>query len=231
MAKDEMSINKNNPEDMISIGLPEVEKKEPPEMETEALPGFMQLSTVEMADAKPVQQPVIKNTAPAMPELVYDDFLNENTITAIISLNEEMRKVLAAELASRGVAQRILDNMMLKTLEKSALSSRILRNTNWDSEGNLRADGSMDVERFFKNLTGGDIMGDMDTAIADGLSCLMLARLKAVKAGLGSDKYGSVKSALKNKFMVISAGFGSAVSSYYGEKVLDAAIRMGDENK
>lgn len=80
------------------------------------------------------------------------DFKKEDNISELIIFVNEISKILKSEL-KKFVNEKQIDNMLLRSMEKMALLSFLFKNSNWNAEGNLRTDGTIDIERVIKNYT------------------------------------------------------------------------------
>ncbi len=156
------------------------------------------------------------------------DFQKEQNITELIILVNEISNVLKSELKNF-VNEKLIDNMLLRSLEKMALQSFLFKNSNWDAEGNLRTDGTIDVERVIKNFSGyKNELERIEKEIEDSLFMLMSFRLKAIKAVFEKDKYENFLAAFINKKDVIEHGYKKPIINFFNEKIFNKVIK-GDE--
>lgn len=177
----------------------------------------------ELKGSKPADEPA--------PELSYREAAGAGQMTDTLRMFEELRRAMQSELASL-IDKKAVDNMLLRTLEKSAVAYPILKNANWDHDGNLRLDGSIDIERLIKNTeTCRETIGEADRALEEALCGLVYFRLKSVKLGLGMEKYAALCGSLKAKEKVIEAGYSAGTAGIIREKVLNNAIKTGDEEQ
>lgn len=143
---------------------------------------------------------------------------------------DEIRKVFLAELESK-IDKKVLENMMLRTLEKTAAANTILKNTNWDDGGNLRLNGSIDMARLMKNMETCPDKNTRDADLAQALRELLYLRLFSVKQGLGKDVYCALTEKIAKKAGIIEAGYSAGTSYYFRNNILIPAITKGDEIK
>jgi hypothetical protein len=163
--------------------------------------------------------------------LKFADFIDEKVITGIIHAYNDLKSAFAKELAGR-IDQKSIDNLLLRSLEKTAVNFMLLKNTSWDSTGELKVDGSIDTERFIKNLTlYKESIQEVDKEIEESLKALMSLRLSAVKKGLGADKYAEIKAGLLRRLAVIEGGYSKPVSGFIKKNVLENSLRKADEEK
>ena len=145
----------------------------------------------------------------------------------VLELFEEIRKFFAGVLEQK-IDKKTLENMMLRTLEKTAACNSLLKNTNWDAEGNLRLNGAIDAARMMKNIGLCADKNASDQAIAAALSALLYLRLNSVKQGLGQEMYRSLREKLCEKSLAIEAGYGAATAHFFKNNIFDPAIIKGD---
>ncbi len=160
--------------------------------------------------------------------LEFRDFLDEEILIQIIEAFEEIRKVIYADLSPR-IGTRPVNNMFLRTLEKAAVKYTVLKNTNWDSSGKLREDGSINPGKFLKNVDFySDKIKEIDRETEEALGALLYMRVKSVKLGLGSEKYEEVKKNFLKRLRVAEAGYKSGVINFIKNKIIEPAIRRAD---
>lgn len=169
--------------------------------------------------------------APAAPSLTFADFIDEKTVSEIIHAFNDLKSAFSKELAGK-IDQKAVDNLMLRSIEKTSAGFMLLKNTTWDPEGQLKQDGSIDTERFVKNMSAyREQIQEIDKEIEETLKALMLMRLSAVKKGLGMDKYAEIKNGLLRRSSVIEGGYRKAVSKFVKINILENSIRKADEEK
>lgn len=160
--------------------------------------------------------------------LEFRDFFDEEILIQIIEVFEEIRKVIHADLSSR-IGPRPVNNMFLRTLEKAAVKYTVLKNTNWDSGGKLREDGSINSGKFLKNVDFySDKIKEIDREAEEALGTLLYMRLKSVKLGLGAEKYEAVKKNFLKRVRVAEAGYKSGVINFIKDKIIEPAVRRAD---
>ena len=180
--------------------------------------------------AKEIEQEM-KTTQEETKTLEFTDFLNERTVAEILEVFEELRTLMARELTGL-IDTKAINNMLLRTLEKSALNFIILKNTNWSSAGKLRDNGAIDIERVLKNIDAyNSQIGELDKEIEDALHTILYMRVKSIKLGLGKDKYETVKDALMKKIRIMEAGYRKEVMNFVKQSVITPAFKRGDEEK
>ena len=140
---------------------------------------------------------------------------------------EEIRKMTVSELEAK-IERKALENMMLRTLEKTAACHALLKNTNWDPDGNLRLNGAIDMARFIKNIQACADKNGPDAVMADTFTALLYSRLNSIKQGLGPDVYSALKDKLHKKTDSIGAGYGAGTAHYFRNNILAPAISKGD---
>ncbi len=169
------------------------------------------------------------SSPPAATErLEFRDFLNEEILIQIMEVFEEIRKVIHADLTSR-INPGSVNNMFLRTLEKAAVQYTVLKNTNWDSSGKLREDGSVNSGKFLKNVDCySDRIKEIDRETEEALGTLLYMRIKSVKLGLGSEKYEAVKRNFLKRVRVAGAGYKSGVINFIKNRVIEPAVKRAD---
>lgn len=177
-----------------------------------------------------VDEATIASVAPASPGMV-PGTMGEKVASELVNLNEELRKAIYSDLSLKLPEKSVL-NMMSKTLEKAALNYLVLRNTNWDRGGNLKNDGSIDIERFLVNIAKyRDQIPEMEREVGMALSALLFMRLRSVKLGLGAQAYADMKDRIRKKLNVLGAGYGKEASKIMTDSVMAEAFKKGDEEK
>lgn len=136
------------------------------------------------------------------------DFKKEDNISELIIFVNEISKILKSEL-KKFVNEKLIDNMLLRSLEKMALTSFLFKNSNWNAEGNLRTDGTIDIERVIKNYANYKNEPEkVEKEIETSIFMLMSFLLKAIKAVFDKDKYDDFVTDFINKKNVIEQGAG-----------------------
>lgn len=148
--------------------------------------------------------------------------LGETEKEAMIRMYEELSSELRLVLLSL-TSEKAVNNMMLRSLEKTALIHPVLKNTNWDSDGKLKENGSIDVERLMKNIK--QESGGPAEKTAAALMELIAVRLKAVKAGMGAEGLAKAAAAINKKFLIAEAGYPKTVSNLIKDKVTGPAFQ------
>jgi hypothetical protein len=103
-----------------------------------------------------------------------------------LTLYDQLRLMLQDALLPL-VGEKKAKNMLSRTLEATRNKyPEYFRNANWDPEGNLLEDGSMDQQRLIQNKS------HLDPTKADevqdlALKSLLETRLTAIEKGLGAD--------------------------------------------
>ncbi len=144
---------------------------------------------------------------------------------------DEIRRIMSAELTAV-IDKKNVENMMLRTLEKSALAYPVLKNTNWSADGNLRVNGSIDNERMAKNIEACAMAHDEAArTVEEALTGLLFLRFKSVKAGLGRDKYADLSKKLSDKMKIIEGGYGAAAVSALKNRIFTTAVKRGGEEQ
>jgi hypothetical protein len=156
------------------------------------------------------------------------DFKNENNLAELITFANEEAGILKKEL-KKYISEKLIDNMLLRSLEKMALQSFLFKNSNWNAEGNLRTDGTIDVERVIKNfLNYKNEPEKIEKEIETSLFMLVSFRLKAIKAVFEKNKYDVFLTDFIKEKNVIEQGYKKSVTAFFNKKVFDRAIN-GDE--
>lgn len=154
------------------------------------------------------------------------DFKGETDVLQVLEISEGVADAVRQELL-RSVPEKAVDNMMLKTLEKTALEHSLLKNTNWDSNGKLKSDGAMDLERALMNVRKTEEREE--EIIASALSSLLSSRFAAIEKGAGREKYLETAEAVKRKINIIAAGYKKNNVEFYRGEILDPVMKKGDE--
>ncbi|PKL91308.1 MAG: hypothetical protein CVV21_08840 [Candidatus Goldiibacteriota bacterium HGW-Goldbacteria-1] len=177
-----------------------------------------------MKRAKELEKEFAKQTEAAQPVSGFG-FYGETEKAAMIKMYEEISAELRNILMS-SISEKAVNNMMLRSLEKIALMHPVMKNTNWDSDGRLKEDGSVDFERFIKNIQqfGNENIEKAFSAMME----LLAMRLKAIKTGTGVENYKKAAAAINKKLMIIEAGYPKAVSVTVRNKVVEAAIKKAE---
>jgi len=173
---------------------------------------------------KAVPEPQAKTTTPTG-EL---DYNLEKNVVDIAQAYDEVRKIIYAELMA-SCGEKACNAMLLKTLEKAAFGNFVFKNTNWDSEGNLKEDGAIDMERLVRNIRGLGPNVRLKTEMEEGLTGLLFNRLKAIKLGLGNEKYETVKTKILKRINIIEAGYRKEIMDAIKNNIIAPAIKKGDE--
>jgi len=178
-----------------------------------------------MKRAKELEKEFAKNTEAQPAAAAGFGFFGETEKAAMIKMYEEISDELRNILMS-SISEKTVNNMMLRSLEKTALIHPVLKNTNWDSDGKLKEDGSVDFERFMKNIeqTGNEKIEMVFSAMME----LLMMRLKAVKSGTGVENYNRASAAIIKKLMIIEAGYPKTVAVSLRNKVVEAAIKKAE---
>lgn len=175
---------------------------------------------LEILDKKENSIPVNQNETVIHEELTFPDFLDEKIILEICNFNEEIRKIIEKELVEV-MPLRNVNNMLLRTLEKTAVNFLILKNTNFNSDGNLKLNGAIDNERLLQNLEKyKTVIMEIDKEIENSLKSLLKMRLNAIKAGLGEKFYETFKINFMKKFNVIQAGYKKSIVNFFKNKII-----------
>jgi len=151
--------------------------------------------------------------------------LDETEKEAMIKMYEELSSELRLTIMSF-TSEKAVNNMMLRSLEKTALAHPVLKNTNWDSDGKLKENGAIDVERLMKNIKQESDGGAEKTAAA--LMELLAIRFKAVKAAMGAEGLAKAAAAINKKFLIAEAGYPRSVSDLIKGKVTGPAVKKAE---
>lgn len=174
--------------------------------------------------AKELEKEFAKQTVAAQP-LSGFGYFGETEKAAMIKMYEEISFELRTVLM-RTISEKNVNNMMLRSLEKTALIHPVLKNTNWGSDGRLKEDGSVDFERLMKNIEQAG-----DNKIEKTLSAmmeLMAIRFKAVKTGMGAENFKKASELINKKLMIIEAGYPKAVASSLRSRVFEEAVKRAE---
>jgi hypothetical protein len=162
-------------------------------------------------------------------DLSFEDFLEDRVIIEIINEFNDIRAALQSELFGK-IDAKAVENMMLRTLEKTSNNFILLKNTNWDSDGKLRMNGSIDTERFIRNITAYKTrIQELGREIEESLKALLYMRLKAVKLGFGKEKYETIKNGLIKRLNTAEGGYSRSTAKFVKQNIVDKAIKKGDE--
>ncbi|MBP7791665.1 MAG: hypothetical protein KA120_01225 [Candidatus Goldbacteria bacterium] len=102
-----------------------------------------------------------------------------------------------------------------------ALQSFLFKNSNWNAEGNLRTDGTIDVERVIKNfLNYKNEPEKIEKEIETSLLTLMLFRFKAIKAVFEKNKYDVFLTDFIKEKNVIEQGYKRSKTFFLMKKFL-----------
>lgn len=156
-------------------------------------------------------------------------FLHEDTALQALNVFEELRKTLYAEVLAHA-DKKAVDNMMLRSLEKSAVCHAAIKDCSWSSAGELRTDGSVDTERFMRNISQ-MTPSEQREKTAEAFAAVTAMRFKSVKTALGPDKYDRIKNSVLNRMKIIEAGFKKGVVKFMTEEVIDKAVRKAGETQ
>lgn len=174
--------------------------------------------------AKELEKEFAKQTEASQPAAGFG-FYGETEKAAMIKMYEEISEELRSILMS-SISEKAVNNMMLRSLEKTALVHPVLKNTNWGSDGKLKEDGSVNFERFMKNIE--QMESEKIEKVFSAMMELLAMRLKAIKTGTGVESYKKVSAAINRKLMIIEAGYPKAVSVPVRNKVVEAAIKKAE---
>jgi hypothetical protein len=109
---------------------------------------------------------------------------------------DQFREIFMEEL-KESVGPRKTCMMLTKTFELAREKyPEVFRNANWDPEGNLVEDGSLNALRMLANKNALD-ESQADIIVDTALISLLNLRLQAVKKGLGQDFYQKTRMSLK----------------------------------
>ncbi len=109
-----------------------------------------------------------------------------------LMLYDEFRNIIVYELKDL-VGEKKTLTMLGRTVELArGKFPEIFRNVNWDAEGNLLEDGSLDGHRIIENKKTID-PSKADEVVDTALSALLRLRLQAVEKGLGSGLKNKVR--------------------------------------
>jgi len=114
---------------------------------------------------------------------------------AFCSMIEETRTIMFSFLVPL-IGIKATNNMLNKSVEKARDKAPVvLKDANWQMDGTLREDGSIDAERVLKNIAALAPSTRVDDYLA-GLRELVGLRLRAVEAGLGAGAGADLKARL-----------------------------------
>lgn len=164
-------------------------------------------------------------------ELKFADFIDEKTVSDILHAFNDLKAELSKELAGK-IDKRSSDNMLMRSIEKTAANFVLLKNTTWDAEGEMQLDGSINIERFLRNIFAyRDTIKEIDKEIEESLKAVMALRLIAVKKGLGADKYAEIRDGLIRRSAVLEGGYRKAISKFMRSNILENSIKKADESR
>jgi hypothetical protein len=110
-------------------------------------------------------------------------------------LYDEFRQIIAYELKDL-VGDKKTNTMLERTVELArGKYPEIFRNANWDAEGNLLENGSVDSQRIIENKNAIEPQ-KADIVVDAALSTLLNLRLQAVEKGLGAGLKNKVRAHL-----------------------------------
>ncbi len=145
---------------------------------------------------------VMKPGVSARKEPTFEDFINAY---------DRFRSIFFEELKNT-IDVRKISNMFVKTFEAARERHLdVLRNTNWDSSGNLLEDGSLNVQRMLDNKNALDPK-QAEVMVDNALLFLFNLRIQAVEKGLGPEYGGRVKSQIRKWIEMESKKEGSGKS-------------------
>ncbi len=168
-----------------------------------------------------IKSPVLSDDKTKEKEILsFPDFLQEEVLINIFEFNEEIRKIIEKELTAILPAKTVF-NMLLRTLEKTAVNQLILRNTNFSIDGKIRENGAIDIERLLQNIEKykAQIM-EIDKEIESALKALFNMRMNAIKAGLGQKTFDDIKTKILEKLNIIKAGYKKSIFNFFIEKII-----------
>jgi len=218
--KNGMSIDKD---DMIDIFGGPVEKNNKTETKKEKPVSVNMVSGPEDTEIKSLSDlnPDMIEKKDAVPFKIQ----NQDGIVEIFVLVNEITNILKTEL-KKFINEKLIDNMLLKSLEKTALKSYILKNTNWNTEGGLRTDGTIDIERVLKNsVVYKDNIKNIEEELEISLFNLNMIRFNSIKAGLDKEKYKEFLINFIQKKNVMEQGYKKQVVDFINDKILNKIIK------
>jgi hypothetical protein len=109
---------------------------------------------------------------------------------------DRFREMILEELKD-SVGPRKTCGMLVKTFEAAREKfPDVFRNANWDSNGNLLADGSLNANRMLENKNALD-SNQPEVLLDTALNSLLNLRLQAIEKGLGADTSHIIKGRLR----------------------------------
>ncbi|HDQ26777.1 MAG TPA: hypothetical protein ENN43_08555 [bacterium] len=186
--------------------------------------GAEQLMSLQEKETKEEEEEK-KPAEPASEKAIEPEPKGSDFFSGVFLLFEEIRGALQAELYAM-IDIKSTDNMLLRSLEKTAVNYGFLKNANFDDEGRLRQDGSIDFKRVEKNMSAGAFS---QNEIKSGLEALFYMRIKAVKDGLGAEKYSHIKNGVMKKMGVAEGGYKAAVFSFVKDGIINSAFKKAEE--
>jgi hypothetical protein len=112
-----------------------------------------------------------------------------------LMLYDEYRNIILHELKDL-VGDKKTYTMLERTVEIArGKYPEVFRNANWDTDGNLLADGSVDSQRVIENKNALD-PSKADATVDAALSALLGLRLQAVEKGLGAGLKNKIRARL-----------------------------------
>lgn len=154
-------------------------------------------------------------------------FAREDAVVQVLAVFEELRRTLYAEVSAHA-DKKAVDNMMLRSLEKNAACHPVLKDCSWSSAGDLKTDGSVDTERFMKNISA-EPVSSQEKSVSEAFSAVAAMRFKSVKNSLGPEKYSRIKNSVLNRMKIIEAGYKKGVVRFMSEEVIEKAVRKAEE--
>lgn len=172
-----------------------------------------------------------KELAVSAPDLTMKDFTDEKTAAEIAAAFNGLKECMLKELEGK-IEKRAVDNMLARSLDRTAAAFSLLRNTGWNENDDSVPEGTINTEKFGRNMTSlKETVREMDKEIEETLKALLVMRLVAVKKGLGPEKYGLIRGGMTKRFEVAAAGYRSAVAKFIRRNVLENSFRKADEAK
>ena len=144
--------------------------------------------------AEPIAPPAVEENPPA--EAVIEAPSVPPEVLEFFSGYDEFRKIVLDELKdSAGIKKTCV--MLVRTFELAREKyPEIFRNANWDENGNLLEDGSLDPKRVFLNKSALE-PAQADMILDTALITLLNLRLQSVEKGLGVDVRNKTRSRMK----------------------------------
>lgn len=152
----------------------------------------------------PAQTPAIEPLSPAAEEPGVQSHPDQQKAEDInklqaehefLMLYDEFRDIIAHELRDL-VGEKKTYTMLARTVELArGKYPEVFRNANWDKDGNLLENGSVDSHRILENKNAMDPQ-KADAVIDAALSALINLRLQAVEKGLGTGLKNKVRARL-----------------------------------